>query len=46
LILRASVFKNNDVVNEIGKLNVAKATGPDNIPAKLLKDSKDVVPPF
>jgi hypothetical protein len=35
-----------DVVNEIGKINVSKSTGPDNIPAKLLRDSKDVVAPF
>ena len=43
------IFKSihvQDVVNEIGKLNVSKSTGPDNIPAKLLRDSKDVVAPF
>ena len=43
------IFKSihvQDVVNEIGKLNVSKSTGTDNIPAKLLRDSKDVVAPF
>ena len=43
------IFKSihvQDVVNEIGKINVSKSTGPDSIPAKLLRDSKDAVAPF
>jgi hypothetical protein len=35
-----------EVLNEISKLNTSKSVGPDNIPAKLVKDSKDVVAPF
>ena len=35
-----------EVLNEISKLNTSKSVGPDNIPAKLIKDSKDVVAPF
>ena len=35
-----------EVLNEISKLNISKWVGPDNIPAKLVKDSKDIVAPF
>jgi hypothetical protein len=35
-----------EVLNKISKLNTSKSVGPDNIPAKLVKDSKDVVAPF
>ena len=35
-----------EVLNEISKLNTSKSVGPDNIPAKLVKDSKDVVALF
>jgi hypothetical protein len=34
------------VLNELEKLNSPKSTGPDNIPVKLLKDSKETVAPF
>ena len=34
------------VLNELEKLNSSKSTGPDNIPVKLLKDSKETVAPF
>ena len=35
------------VLNELEKLlNSSKSTGPDNIPVKLLKDSKETVSPF
>ena len=32
-----------EVLYEISKLSTSKSVGPDDIPAKLLKDSKDVV---
>jgi hypothetical protein len=34
------------VLNELEKLNSSKLTVPDNIPVKLLKDSKETVAPF
>ena len=34
------------LINELDKLNSSKSTGPDNIPVKLLKDSKETVTPF
>ncbi|CAB4037744.1 Hypothetical predicted protein, partial [Paramuricea clavata] len=34
------------VLNELEKLNSSKSTGPDNIPVKLLKDSKETIAPF
>ena len=34
------------LINELEKLNSSKSTGPDNIPVKLLKDSKETVAPF
>jgi hypothetical protein len=37
-----------EILYEISKLNISKSVGvgPDNIPVKLIKDSKDVVAPF
>jgi hypothetical protein len=37
-----------EILYEISKLNTSKSVGvgPDNIPVKLIKDSKDVVAPF
>jgi hypothetical protein len=34
------------VLNELEKLNSSKSTVPDNIPVKLLKDSKEIFAPF
>ena len=35
-----------EVLREISNLNTSKSAGSDNIPAKLIKDAKDVVAPF
>ena len=35
-----------EILYEISNLNTSKSGGPDNIPIKLIKDSKDVVAPF
>jgi hypothetical protein len=45
-IFEFATVDSTTVLNELEKLNSSKLTGPDNIPVKLLKDSKETVAPF